>query len=301
MAHHQHSRRRRSAARARQPHSHTRVVAGATFALLVVVPVTTLAGVAPQPPSDAACAGFPSPVGRLSFSPGELLSYDLDAMGAHAGTLEMKVLPMANQALPVEAVLETNSFVAKLRRVVATGRSLLSPVNLRPIEYREESTENLVVRTLKATFDSRARVVDLSLRTDQQQTNNRLSYAAEGLDVAGTLYRLRQLPLREKQSLCFDAFGVRKMWRVWGTVVATEHLSLPVGEFEARHIEAFASRLDNTGSPRAIHLWISNDAKRLPLVAMAVFDTAAVRATLKAYHRPGETGRRSDHVGNLKW
>jgi hypothetical protein len=112
---------------------------------------------------------------------------------------------------------------------------------------------------------------------------------------------LRQLPLKKGMPICFDAYGIRRLWRVWGTVEAREHVSLPVGEFEAWHISGQAARLDFPSMRREIHVWISDDAKRLPLAALGAIDLGTVRATLKAYKRPGEKQTRAEPKSNLKW
>ena len=60
----------------------------------------------------------------------------------------------------------------------------------------------------------------------------------------------------------FDVYGIRRMWRVWGTVAPREHVSLPVGEFDAWHLAGQAARLDIPQARREVHVWISDDVRR---------------------------------------
>jgi len=115
------------------------------------------------------------------------------------------------------------------------------------------------------------------------------------------MYLLRQLPLKAGMPVCFDAYGIRRIWRVWGVVQKPEHVSLPVGEFDAWHLVGQAARLDLPNARREIHVWISDDSRRLPLAALGTIDLGVVRATLKSVERPGEVRARAENKANLKW
>ena len=113
-------------------------------AVLAAVPD---AGV-PQPsiPSDAECKPLPAWKGPIAFAPGELLEYDLDAMGAKIGRMMMSVKPPKESKIPVEVAIETNTFFAKVRRVKGSGTSYLNPKTLKPARYFEDATENEIHR-----------------------------------------------------------------------------------------------------------------------------------------------------------
>src|SRR5262249_4867870 len=83
---------------------------------------------APQPPpSDAQCTPLPEVQLRTPFRPGESLEYALDALGAQAGKLLLRVLPLRDGALPLEARAETNAFFSKIRRVHGKATSYVDP------------------------------------------------------------------------------------------------------------------------------------------------------------------------------
>jgi len=84
-------------------------------------------------------------------------------------------------------------------------------------------------------------------------------------------------------------------------VEGREHVSLPVGEFEAWHLSGVAVKLDDIRQQRGIHIWLSDDSRRLPLAALGVIDLGAIRATLTAYNRPGDKRARAENKGNIKW
>ena len=252
-------------------------------------------------PTDAQCVALPPPHLPLAFGPGETLDYDLDALGAKAGKMTMRVLPLKDGLLPVEIHAETNTFFSKVRRVRGTGTSFLNPRTLIPSRYFEDATENEIHRVAEVAFRPRDKHVHLKSTINGELSEWEMEWASEGLDVAGTIYMLRQLPLKEGLSVCFDAYGIRRMWRTWGKVVGKEHVSLPVGEFEAWHIEGVAARIDAPTLRREIHVWISADARRLPLAALGAIDLGTVRATLTGFSRPGDKQARAEPKGNLTW
>lgn len=251
-------------------------------------------------PTDAECKALGPPRSPIPFGPGETLDYDIDALGARAGTMTMRVLPPRDGTMPIEVAVETNTFFSKVRRVKGSGTSYLNPRTLRPTRYYEDAKENEIHRIADVTFrkDRTARLVST---IDGSTGTMDLQYGNDISDVAGAVFLLRGITLKEGQQVCFDAYGIRRIWRVWGTVLPREHVSLPVGEFDTWHIAGEAARLDIPDARREIHVWISDDSRRLPLAALGTIDLGAVRATMKGFSRPGEKSGKAENKGNLKW
>ncbi|AKJ05505.1 DUF3108 domain-containing protein [Archangium gephyra] len=271
-------------------------------------PEDTKAPAAPAQQAPAAPTPVPACAQRLptlrtplAFAPGEELEFDLDAMGATAGKMIMSVQKKQDGSLPVQIKVQTNSFFSKVRRVNATAMSYMHPKTLRPSRYTEEATENEQHRTVDVAFNSKDRSVRIDYVVKGKPGRSNYSYEHEGMDVAGAIYMLRQLPLKEGLPVCFDVYGVRRMWRMTGTVVKREHVSLPLGEFDAWHLEGTAVRLDNPKMKREVHVWITDDERRLPLAAVGTIDLGAVRATLTSYSRPGEKAKQAQGKEQLKW
>jgi hypothetical protein len=270
-------------------------------------PAATAATAAPAPapsdvPSDAECRALPALRPQAAFLPGETLDFELDALGAKAGTMTMRVLPVKDGLMPLQVEARSSAFISNVRRVRGTGTSFVNPRTLRPRRYLEQSVENEVERTSDVRFTPRVRRAELSWKSGARTGRLELAHGSEeALDVAGAVYALRQLPLKEGQKVCVDVYGVRRMWRVFGTVQPREHVSLEVGEFEAWHLAGVAVRLDNPRARREVHLWISDDARRLPLAALGTIDLGVVRATLTGFQRPGERGVKSEPKSGMKW
>jgi hypothetical protein len=253
-------------------------------------------------PSDAECLGLPQAKPPFAFQPGEVLEFDLDALGALAGKMRISVRPVVDGALPIKVEAKTNTFFSKIRRVIGGATSYLNPKTLRPLRYVEEATENDVRKSATAVFRPERKGVELQWTWANRAGRTMLPYAADGLDVAGAIYAVRMLPLTVGAPICVDVYAIRRMWRLVGKVEAREHVSLPIGEFDAWHLSGVAIRTDNPKERREIHAWISTDARRLPLAAVGTMDLGAVRATLVAFSRPGEKRvRAADPIESLKW
>ncbi|NOK31902.1 DUF3108 domain-containing protein [Corallococcus exercitus] len=246
--------------------------------------------------------GLPALRSQLAFKPGELLEFDMDAMGAKAGKLTMRVQRPANGALPVLVEAQTNTLFSKVRRVRGSATSYLHPKTLRPSRYTEEAVENEQRRKVNVDFGAQ----DKSVKVDYQigdRPKGHFDYAfdKDGLDVAGAIYLIRQLPLKKDLPVCFDVYGIRRMWRMTATVVEREHVSLPLGEFDAWHLAGTAVRLDRPSQTRDVHVWITDDERRLPLAAVGAIDLGAVRLTLSGVKRPGEKPMEAQGKEDLKW
>jgi Protein of unknown function (DUF3108) len=253
-----------------------------------------------NPPPDY-CPPLPDLRRPLAFGPGEMLAFDLDALGARAGKMTVRVLPQKDGHLPIQAEAETNTFFSKVRRVKGTATSYLNPKSLRPARYVEDALENGIRKTAEVDFRAKDHTVKVSYKIDERAEQAQFRYANDGLDAAGAIFLIRQLPFHPGGTVCFDAYGVRKLWRVTGKVEGKERVTLPLGEFDAWHLSGMAVRLDDPKHRREIHAWISDDARRLPLAVMGVIDLGTIRATLTEVARPGEKRRRAEGQESLKW
>jgi hypothetical protein len=215
-------------------------------------------------PGDAECLALGQAMSPAPFGPGETLDFDIDALGARAGTMSMQVLPVSDGLMPLEVTVETNTFFNKIRKVKGVGKSYLNPKTLRPARYFEDAHENEIHRVADVSF-RKNKTAHLLSDIDGQKWEGDLRYGNDITDVAGAVHLLRSIPVKEGTRLCIDVYGIRSIWRVWGTVLPREHVSLPLGEFETWHLAGEAARLDWPEMRREVHVWVSDDALRIPL------------------------------------
>ncbi|RYZ38524.1 MAG: DUF3108 domain-containing protein [Myxococcaceae bacterium] len=229
--------------------------------------------------------GLPVLRSPLAFKPGELLEFDMDAMGAKAGKLTMRVQRPANGSLPVLVEAQTNTLFSKVRRVRGSATSYLHPKTLRPSRYTEEAVENEQRRKVNVDFGAQDKSVKVDYQIgDRPKGHFNYAFDKDGLDVAGAIYLIRQLPLKKDLPVCFDVYGIRRMWRL-----------------TAWHLSGTAVRLDRPSQTRDVHVWITDDERRLPLAAVGAIDLGAVRLTLSGVTRPGEKPMAAQGKEDLKW
>jgi hypothetical protein len=115
-----------------------------------------------------------------------------------------------------------------------------------------------------------------------------LDASSPARDMLSTLYVVRAQPLAKP--VCFDVYAGRKVWRVAGQMAGRESIETPLGKFSSLRFDGAATRLDDATVQRPVHIWVTDDAHRLPLVAMGevkgkTFRAQLVEATGAGYSR----------------
>jgi len=168
-----------------------------------------------------------------------------------------------------------------LRRLVAVGLSWVDARTLRPERYHEESDEDGVRRVTDARLSPAGPTVALEQRDGERTGRGEFARQGDALDPISATYLLRAARLTPGARLCFDMVANGKYWRVEGTVAAKpEPVEVPAGRFQALRIEATAHRADGKGASRPLWLWLSTDARRLPLAMVSEVDLGPVSAKL---------------------
>jgi hypothetical protein len=243
----------------------------------VLLPLLALVLAAPPP------CGLPPLAGPPPFGPGEVLAMDLGLLGAvRVGELKFAVeRHMSGGAvLPLSGRARNTTRFGPLQRLVAVALSWVDARTLRPERYREEADE-----------DGRRRVSDTRLAPPGPQVTMELSDGAqsgravferrgEALDALSALYYLRAARLAPGDRFCFDMVGNGKYWRVEGKVNPPEPVEVPAGRFQALRLEATARRADGQGRSRPLWVWLTTDARRLPVAAVSEVDLGPVSAKL---------------------
>ncbi len=252
--------------------------AALALALLAAAPPAR-AEAAPAAPS---CT-LPPLAGPAPFAPGEVLTMDLGLLGAvRVGEVKYSVeKPLSGgQVLTLAGRARNTARFGPLQRLVAVGLSWIDARTLRPERYREESDED----GRRRVSDTRLRPVaaEVTMTFSDRGQEGRATFARQGeaLDALSALYLLRAVRLVAGERFCFDMVGNGKYWRVEGKVMAPEPLEVPAGKFRAWRLEARARRADGQGKDRPLHLWLSDDARRLPVAAVSEVDLGPVSAKL---------------------
>jgi hypothetical protein len=275
------------------------------LALLFVAPLAAHAAAQPAAATPAlpqACA--PQQLGAARFSAGEALNFKLDALGADVGTFDVtSEAPQPADRPRVSLVLKsrakTSAFIStNVGRYEAFATSQLGP-DLSAIKYREEVDEGATHKSQEIDFPPRDGRLSVRATKNGNQEPAEVAAGPGVRDVLSTLYILRAQALKPGQPICVEVLAAKKIWRLEGQVAARETIDTPLGKFATLRIDATATRTDDAATQRHAHIWVTEDARRLPLVAVAELKGRTIRAQLVSASGPGskqeETEAKPDH------
>ena len=218
-----------------------------------------------------------------AFTGGEALSYRLDVLGADVGTFEIRAGPppfdqRQRAALQLSSRAKTNAFVSTNVARFETYATALIARDFTPLRYREDVDENEVHHGTELDFPPHGGRLAVKATRNGEPVPIELQ-AEDGVrDMISTLYLLRRLP--PGQPVCLEVFAGRKVWKLTGQMSAKESIDTPLGRFATLRFDGDAVRTDDPKIRRSAHVWISDDERRLPLVAIGEMRGKTIRAQL---------------------
>lgn len=239
--------------------------------------VTSLAAVAVLLAAAAAECGLPV-AGAAPWGERETLTYEVVAKGTGAtARATLRASGGAGQVLLAgEAGLDAPLGIYRAR---GTARSWLDATTLRPGRYADEIVDSDGRETSTASF-GRGPAIRIDWVDGPRRGVNAFVRQPDVLDALSSIYYLRAVELREGAPLCFDLVGGRRAWRVSGSVGPVERVKTPAGTFDAVRIDGRATRTDRPREWTRLTLWVSADARRLPVEATVETAAGTLRASL---------------------
>jgi len=214
--------------------------------------------------------------GPMPYHTGQQLIYQASWIGIPAASGKVVLNPNYGDPalLSAEIWISTNRLTDKLYKMRDYLREDFTANSLKPAEMSIRQNEGRRHDTFEVTFDHRDHVVTLVKHGPRgQQTRKFLSYNPSG-PVSGAMMALSQ-PLEAGDSLSFDAFSGTTRYIFELKVIRRERIGTPLGEFDAFRIVPSVTYLSDgriNDEVQDTTLWVSADARRLPLrVESAVF------------------------------
>jgi hypothetical protein len=214
--------------------------------------------------------------GQIPFHPGQELVYQGSWIGipAAGGKVLLHGDPGDPGLLSAEIWINTNRLTDKFYKMRDYLREDFTAGSLKPADMSIRQNEGRRHDTFNVTFDHREHVVTLVKHGPRgTQIRKFLSYNPSG-PVSGAMMALSQ-PLEAGDSMSFDAFSGTTRYIFELKVVRRERIGTPLGEFDAFRIVPSVTYLSDGKINDEVHdttLWVSADARRLPLrVESAVF------------------------------
>jgi Protein of unknown function (DUF3108) len=225
-----------------------------SFALLFLVP---RANPAPQPPPQA------KQVAK------ELLEYDIEWRLVSAGRAKLTLGPGPNDstaALQMKMHLESSGLVSRLFHVID--------------EYTAESSENYCAestfmnaqegtrhRETKVNYDASAKKATFREHDFSRNTNvvSEIDIPPCVHDVVSGLYRLRTLSLEPGKSVQMPVSDGKKSIMMKVECQRREEIRTPLGMRKALLCEIFAFNNVLYRRPGHLHVWLTDDSRKVPV------------------------------------
>lgn len=208
----------------------------------------------------------------VPFKVGEVLTYDVGwSTYLTAGTATMSVKERkavgAGAAYDLVAEGRPSSLLDKLYHLYYKAQSFLDTRTLQPSIATVFSDERgrSKLRTVQFTGP---RTIEFTPRANEPREKHAVPALSQ--DPLSALYVVRALPLRAGQVLTMPIVDGNDVYQVRWQVGAPEPITTPAGAFSAWRITPTLSDAQGKAvANRRITLWLSNDARRLPLKLQA--------------------------------
>jgi hypothetical protein len=239
---------------------------------------------APGPPAEPAAAALP-------FAPGEELVLEVDYLGLRMGRARLRLGEPAGSIWPVICQGETDGIasILDIREHYVSYWDSESQVSrgsdLNAIEVGDRHTD-------RARIDRENGVATVRVMRKGRVTERRHEVPRDVHDLASALLALRARALAPGSRLDLPVFSGNDLFTMRAEVEGIERVDTPAGSFDALRIKLRLGFTDKFKTDRDSHVWLTNDARRIPVKARADFAVGSVIIRLVAYHPGGQFAAR---------
>lgn len=138
-------------------------------------------------------------------------------------------------------------------------------------------------------------ILDQAKRTARLSSGKTIPIPPDTYDLAGLVYAVRSMDLGVGKSRTFTLLEDEKLYTIKVEVEGREKVSTKAGEFNAVKISTLRLREGEAKDPYNLRFFVTNDARRLPVLITAEPSWGGVRVELTSF-----TGTRSADNKNKK-
>ncbi len=216
-----------------------------------------------------------------SFRIPEKFVYDLTWTGIKAGTATLGITK-EGEKFKIVSTAKSADWVSVFYKVEDRAESLMARTGANewatPLNYRLKTREGKHRKNKEVIFNvSQKKAIYID-----HLTNERKDYEIpENIyDPISSFYYVRTLPLKIGESVYVTIFDSKKVWDVEVQVLKKEKLILPSGTFNTILIKPLLKSEGIFSRKGDIFIWITDDAKRLPVKMQTKVAVGSIVATL---------------------
>jgi hypothetical protein len=249
-----------------------------------LAPVAPVALLGPARPASAEV--------KQVFGPGEQIVLDVSYAGIKAGTATITVGKPTKvgttDVWPIVTVADTES-VFSVYPLHDKFVSWWDPLVNRSVGYDFSANESGHQRRERCKLQSpepgKAQIQRVS---DKASPSLAVSdVGPDDQDIAAAFFTLRGLDLTDGAVRKVPVFTGWRRWELEARVLRREKLTVPAGEFDAVALEIDVHFSGNLASQRSLRVWVTDDARRVPLQIEGDLALGSLTAALVEYH-PGK-------------
>ena len=269
-----------------------RFTRAATVLSLLLVSASPMAqSKRPAAPPKAAPKAAPAPAAPkkempVPFRIGEVLEFDIGwssylTAGTATVTVKEKKPSYDSVAYYVVAEGRPTSLLSKLYTLYYKADTLIDAYSLLPQRgslYVEEGKRHRMKTT---TFNQAAKSAKYEVQT-ATKVEKQMALPAFTQDALSALYVLRSIPMKAGDKFNMPVTDAGDVYKVQMQVGAVEPIKTALGTINALKIVPVVTASKGAPPPRGLALWISDDARRLPLKIEAQLAVGKFTVTLRA-------------------
>lgn len=237
------------------------------------------------PPRPPAAAGRPRAERPVPFKVGETLTYDVSwstylTAGTAVMTVKEKKPSYNSTAYYVVAEGRPTPLVAKLYTLYYKMDTLIDAHTLLPQRGSSYSEEGSRRRLRTTVFDRAAKKAFFEFRTGTSIKTD-FPVSPDVQDALSAIYVLRAIPFRAGDRMTMPVSDNGENYRVQFGVGGPERIRTPLGEMRAWRLTPTISDSKNQRVGKGLSIWLSDDARRLPLKLEAELAVGSFVLTLR--------------------
>jgi hypothetical protein len=210
---------------------------------------------------------------HIPFRPGQSLTYRVSWAGIPAAGATIRMRPNDDNPalLTGEINIATNKLVDVLYKMRDYVKENFASSSLLPHDVYIKQSQNHRGDEYVITFDHQAGVVDMTRRTPHKTEHAKFHSPNPLGPISGPLMALSQ-PFELGHTLVFDVFVGENRYVIALKIQQRERIRTTLGVFNAVRITPTMVYLSNNqarGQAREVTVWVSDDARRLPLRVQA--------------------------------
>lgn len=254
--------------------------------LVVTVPLAVAAQRNSPTPSPAPPRAAAKAERTVPFGPGELLTYDVSwssylTAGTATVSVKEKKPSFGSVAYYVVAEGRPTPLLSKLYNLYYKADTLLDAYTLLPQRGSVYSEEGGRRRMKITSFNQGARKATFEMQTSTLIKKD-LTLPPYTQDALSAVFVLRAVPLKTGGRMTMPVADNGKIFKVQMAIGARERVKTGIGPTDAFRITPTIVGEDGKSEGRAMHVWISDDTRRLPVKLQADLAVGSFVLTLKS-------------------